>query len=51
MKIAMNKRAANVLLTGATGSFDTHSFAGGEDENIAIQDLTLKSSAIPVMAK
>ena len=42
MEIAMNKRAAHALLAGATGGFYTHSFAGGENENVAIQDLTLK---------
>ena len=45
MEIAMNKRASYALLAGATGVFYTHTFAGGENGDVAMQDLTLNSEA------
>jgi len=46
MEIAMNKRASYALLAGDTWVFNTHTFAGGECGDVAMQDLTLKSAKV-----
>jgi len=43
MKFAMNKRAAYAMFAGISWVFNTHSFSGSVDGNVAIQDLTPKS--------
>jgi hypothetical protein len=45
MEFAINKGAANALLTGVSWVFHTHTFAGAVDGNVATQDLTPSSCA------